>query len=132
MCQRRSTAAGRKQHRRGRGKENKSKMPIMNNSFSSYCDTMNNPTEQRNYKNTFGHLTNSLLVCRALSDMLLEALCALRPPDRVSPVDMEKSVTFTSFSKMLKITHDRPTHSSSSHTHIFTLILSRLQQQLQY
>ncbi len=56
----------------------------------------NNPTEQRSYKNTFSHLTN--FHCVELFQICFLSFVRLRLRDQFSPVDMEKSVAFTSIS----------------------------------
>lgn len=95
------------------------------------CDQpkeFNNPTEQRSYKNTFGHLTN--FHCVELFQICFLSFVRLRLRDQFSPVDMEKSVAFTPISQTL-ITHCdrhaekheriRLTHTRTDISHVITI-----------
>lgn len=82
----------------------------------------NNPIKQWRYKNTFGHLTN--FHCVELFQICFLSFVRLKLQDQFSPVNMEKSVAFTSISLTPITQFNRCTDMSAfiTHTHIHTHI----------
>lgn len=117
MCHWSSTAGGR-ERRKGNADWEQPLLKLL--WCSDQSKEFNNPTEQRSYKNTFGHLTN--FHCVELFQICFLSFVRLRLRDQFSPVDMEKSVAFTSISWTL-ITHvnrcdEKHTSAFITRTHV--------------
>lgn len=108
--------------RGGRERDRKSKWWLWTRVSVSCLTRRTIPTEQRGYKNTFGHLTN--FHCVELLQICSLSFVRLRLRDQFRPADMEKSLAYTSIS-LTPIAHysidthrGAHVHSSPIHTHI--------------
>lgn len=111
-----------KQGEGGRERDRKSKWWLWTRVSVSCLTRRTIPTEQRGYKNTFGHLTN--FRCVELFQICSLSFVRLRLRDQFRPADMEKSLAYTSIS-LTPIAHysidthwGAHVHSSPIHTHI--------------